>query len=54
MENKQTVKELKTPELLLFAWADVFGGGGQAILSVLYLVFLTNVLHIQPAWAGLW
>lgn len=39
MTHTQTGKDLKTPELLLFAWADVFGGGGQSILSVLYLVF---------------
>lgn len=44
--------ELKTPELLLFAWADVYGGGGGALISVLYLVFLTNILGINPAWAG--
>ncbi|HSK69503.1 MAG TPA: MFS transporter [Candidatus Limnocylindria bacterium] len=49
--GKET-KELRTPELLLFAGADVFGGGGQSILSVLYLVFLTNILGIHPAWAG--
>lgn len=52
MTHTQTGKDLKTPELLLFAWADVFGGGGQSILSVLYLVFLTNILQIHPAWAG--
>lgn len=51
MENKRDVKELKRPELLLFAWADVFGGA-QSVLAVLYLVFLTNILNISPAWAG--
>lgn len=48
----KAVGELGRRELILFAWADVFGGGGQSILSVLYLVFLTNILHIEPAWAG--
>ena len=52
MEAKKGTMELRTPELLLFASADIFGGGGQSILSVLYLVFLTNVLAIHPAWAG--
>ncbi len=40
-------------EMLLFAAGDIFGGGGQAIISVLYLIFLTNVLRIEPALAGL-
>ena len=44
--------KLKTPELLLFAAADLFGGGGQAIISVLFFVFMTNVLRISPGWAG--
>lgn len=44
--------QLKTPELMLFAAADVFGGGGQSIISVLFFVFLTNVLSISPGWAG--
>ena len=39
-------------EKWLFAAGDIFGGGGQQVLSVLYLVFLTNVLHIDPGWAG--
>ena len=52
MRTGRESKELRMPELLLFASADIFGGGGQSILSVLYLVFLTNVLAIHPAWAG--
>lgn len=39
-------------EKWMFALGDIFGGGGQSVLSVLYLVFLTNVLHIDPGWAG--
>ncbi len=39
-------------EMVLFAAGDLFGGGGQSMLSVLYLIFLTNVLRIGPAWAG--
>lgn len=39
-------------EKWIFAAGDVFGGGAQSILSVLYLIFLTNTLHISPAWAG--
>ena len=39
-------------EKWLFAAGDIFGGGAQSILSVLFLIFLTNILHISPAWAG--
>lgn len=44
--------KLKAREKWLFALGDIFGGGGQSVLSVLYLVFLTNVLGIDPGWAG--
>ncbi len=40
-------------EMMIFAAGDIFGGGGQSIISVLYLIFLTNVLRIEPALAGL-
>lgn len=40
-------------EMAAFAAGDIFGGGGQSVLSVLYLIFLTNVLRIEPALAGL-
>jgi Na+/melibiose symporter-like transporter len=40
-------------EMAVFAAGDIFGGGGQSVLSVLYLIFLTNVLRIEPALAGL-
>ena len=52
MQTSKEARELRMPELLLFASADIFGGGGQSILSVLYLVYLTNILAIHPAWAG--
>ena len=35
-----------------FAFADIYGGGGQAFISVLYLFFLTNVIGLRPALAG--
>ncbi|MDO5022847.1 MAG: MFS transporter [Eubacteriales bacterium] len=50
--NKTAGEELSKKELILFALADVFGGGGLAILSVIYLPYLTNILKINPAWAG--
>lgn len=39
-------------EMFVFAWADVFGGGGQAIISVMYMIFLTDIIGIGPAFAG--
>ena len=35
-----------------FAMADLYGGGGQALIGVLYFFFLTNVIGLQPAFAG--
>ena len=49
MENN----EIRTREKLLFAWGDVFGGGAQALIGVLYLIFLTDVAGINPALATL-
>jgi Na+/melibiose symporter-like transporter len=45
MENYQ----MKKGEKLIFAWGDVFGGGAQALIGVIYLVFLTQVIRINPA-----
>jgi Na+/melibiose symporter-like transporter len=47
MDNKMT-----KAEKFIFASGDIFGGGGQSILSVLYLIFLTNIIKINPVWAG--
>ena len=46
-------KQMKKGEKLLFASGDFFGGGAQALISVLYLIFLTDVIGINPAWAAL-
>ncbi len=45
-------EKMKTGEKLIFAWGDVFGGGAQALISVLYLVFLTDIVGLDPAFAG--
>ncbi len=45
-------KQMKSREKLLFAWGDVFGGGAQALIGVLYLIFLTDVIGIAPALAA--
>ena len=36
-----------------FAMADLYGGGGQALIGVLYFFFLTNVIGLSPALAGI-
>ena len=38
--------------LSIFALADLYGGGGQALIGVLYFFFLTNVIGLKPALAG--
>ena len=35
-----------------FAAADFYGGGGQALIGVLYFFFLTNIIGLAPALAG--
>ncbi|MBN2880367.1 MAG: MFS transporter [Clostridia bacterium] len=50
MENMK--REVSIKEKLIFASADFFGGGGQTIVAIIYLIFLTNVIGINPAWAG--
>ena len=38
--------------LALYGLGDSFGGGGQQMVTLLYLVFLTDVMRISPALAG--
>ena len=44
---------MKRGERAFFAAADFYGGGGQALIGVLYFVFLTNVIGLQPYLAGI-
>ena len=44
---------MTTPERIVFAAGDIFGGGGAALISVLYLFYLTDVIGIPPGYAGL-
>ncbi len=39
-------------EKLSLAVSNLFGGGGPALVNVLFLIFLTNVVKIDPGWAG--
>lgn len=39
-------------EMAVFAAGDIFGGGASIIINFYYLIFLTDVVKIQPALAG--
>lgn len=49
---KSSEKTMKKGEKLFFALADFYGGGGQAMIGVLYYVFLTNIVGLSPIFAG--
>ncbi len=51
MKNSYT-RTMKKGERGFFALADFYGGGGQALIGVLYFVFLTNIIGLRPALAG--
>ena len=38
--------KLKRKEKGFFAFADFYGGGGQAFISVVYFFFLTNIIGL--------
>lgn len=44
---------MKKGERAFFALADFYGGGGQALIGVLYFFFLTNVIGLAPVLAGI-
>ena len=47
-----STRTMKKGEKGFFAFADFYGGGGQALISVLYLVFLTDVIKLNAVLAG--
>lgn len=51
--SEKTTRTMRKGEKMIFALADFYGGGGQALVGVLYLVFLTDIIGIQPALAGI-
>ena len=52
MQNNMT-KSMKKSEKTFFALADFYGGGGQALVSVVYpLFFLINIIGLSPRLAG--
>ncbi len=52
MQNNIT-KSMRKGEKAFFALADFYGGGGQALISVVYpLFFLINIVGLSPRYAG--
>ena len=45
-------QKISKKEKGFFAAADFYGGGGQALVGVLYYVFLLQVLKLEPLFAG--
>ncbi len=52
MTDNQTGKKIKAGEKVSFAVGEIYGSGGVAILSLLYLKFLTDIVGIKAAVAG--
>ena len=53
MKNN-TVRTMKKGERAFFAAADIYGGGGQALIGVIYpLFFLIEIIKLSPYLAGL-
>lgn len=51
--KSNSLKTMKKGEKGFFALADFYGGGGQALIGVLYLVFLTDFIKLNPFLAGI-
>lgn len=45
-------RQMSTRERIVFAAGDIFGGGGSALIAVLYLFYLTDVMLISPGAAA--
>ena len=52
MNHKQN-QTMKKGEKAAFALADIYGGGGQAMIGVLYFFFLTDIIGLKPVLAGI-
>lgn len=48
-----TRRQMSQAERVIFASGDIFGGGGAALISVLYLFYLTDIIGLNPGLAGL-
>ena len=52
MERLTKMKKLTKGEIAVFGMGDLFGGGGQLIINFFYLIFLTDVVKLNPGLAG--
>ena len=50
--SEKATRTMRRGEKFFFAFADLYGGGGQALIGVLYFFFLTNVIGLEPILAG--
>jgi len=47
------IKKITKREIAVFGSGDIFGGGAQLIVNFFYLIFLTDVVKLNPAYAGI-
>lgn len=52
MSKLTQLKKLTRKEIITFGTGDLFGGGGQLIINFFYLIFLTDVVKLNPGLAG--
>ncbi len=52
MLNLTKMKKLTKGEIVAFGTGDLFGGGGQLVINFFYLIFLTDVIKLNPGLAG--
>lgn len=52
MSKLTKLKNLTKGEIAVFGMGDLFGGGGQLVINFFYLIFLTDVVKLNPGLAG--
>nr|HPJ22849.1 MFS transporter [Clostridia bacterium] len=52
MSKLTDVKKLTKGEIITFGTGDLFGGGGQLVINFFYLIFLTDIVKLNPGLAG--
>jgi len=52
MNRLTKLKKLTKGEIAVFGMGDLFGGGGQLVINFYYLIFLTDVIKLNPGLAG--
>ena len=51
--NENNSEKLKLSAKIGFAMGDIYGGGAIVIVNFYYMIFLTDVLRINPLYAGI-